>query len=292
MKRRTFVKSLMVPAVGAVTGFRLPLANAASYDGKLFVFVQADGGWDPTSFCDPKTNTPGEKIINHWAENAEIRQAGNLIYADFANNAAFFEKYYDRMLVINGVDAQTNSHSAGVVHNWSGRVSEGYPSMTALLATHYAPGLSLAYLSFGGFSNTASLTTYTRLSSADLIRNIAIPEVEEGNHLEPYFSQADWETLKTFRGTVSSGWPRRPISCPEPPTIADCMLRRSRRKQPRVWKRMPPSFPQKMSWSKRSRSENWKANCAVKRSSRSWLSRLGLRSVRISVSGWFRHARQ
>ena len=200
MKRRTFVKSLMVPAVGAVTGFRLPLANAASYDGKLFVFVQADGGWDPTSFCDPKTNTPGEKIINHWAENAEIRQAGNLIYADFANNAAFFEKYYDRMLVINGVDAQTNSHSAGVVHNWSGRVSEGYPSMTALLATHYAPGLSLAYLSFGGFSNTASLTTYTRLSSADLIRNIAIPEVEEGNHLEPYFSQADWETLKTFRG--------------------------------------------------------------------------------------------
>ncbi len=199
MKRRTFVKSLLVPAVGAVTGFRLPFANAASYDGKLFVFVQADGGWDPTSFCDPKTNTPGEKVINHWAENADIRQAGNLLYADFANNAAFFEKYHDRMLVINGVDAQTNSHSAGIVHNWSGRVSEGYPSMTALLATHYAPGLSLAYLSFGGFSNTARLTTYTRLSSADLIRNIATPQVEEGNHLEPYFSQADWETLKTFR---------------------------------------------------------------------------------------------
>ena len=201
MKRRTFVKILLSPAVGAVTGFRLPLANAASYDGKLFVFVQADGGWDPTSFCDPKTNTPGEKIINHWAENGEIRQAGNPFYADFANNAAFFDKYYDRMLVINGVDAQTNSHSAGIVHNWSGRVSEGYPSMTALLAAHHAPGLTLSYLNFGGFSHTASLIAFTRLNDADLIRNIATPEVTRGDHSRPYFTQDEWETFKTFRGT-------------------------------------------------------------------------------------------
>ena len=62
---------------------------------------------------------------------------------DFGNNAAFFEKYYDRMLVINGVDAQTNSHTAGIIHNWSGRSSEGYPSMTALLAAHHGPGFAL-----------------------------------------------------------------------------------------------------------------------------------------------------
>ena len=176
-----------------------PLANAADYDGKLFVFVQADGGWDPTSFSDPKTNTPGEKVINHWAENGEIRQAGNLFYADFGNNGEFFEKYYDRMLVINGVDAQTNSHSAGIVHNWSGRVSEGYPSMTALLAAHHAPALSLSYLSFGGFSDTASLITYTRVDGADLIRNIATPDIPRWDNSSRYLNQANWETLKTFR---------------------------------------------------------------------------------------------
>ena len=199
MKRRTFVRGLLAPAVGAVSGFHLPLANAADYAGRLFIFVQADGGWDPTSFCDPKTNTPGEKVINHWAETGEARQAGNLFYADFANNAAFFEKYYDRMLVINGVDAQTNSHSAGIIHNWSGRISEGYPSMTALLAAHHGPELSLAYLSFGGFSNTASLTTFTRLNAADLLRNIATPELSQWNHSESYLSQDAWETLKTYR---------------------------------------------------------------------------------------------
>ena len=202
MKRRTFVKSLLAAAGGAVTGFRLPLANAADYDGKLFVFVQADGGWDPTSFCDPKANTPGEKVINHWAETSEVRQAGNLLYANFGNNVAFFEKYYDRMLVINGVDAQTNSHTAGVIHNWSGRVSEGYPSMTALLAAHHAPGLSLSYLSFGGFSQTSGLTPYTRVDNLGLIRNIAAPEVPERNDpRDPswYLHQADWETLRAFR---------------------------------------------------------------------------------------------
>ena len=52
MNRRSFMQ--VMAGVGAVTGFRVPLANAANYRGKLFVFVQASGGWDPTSLCDPK----------------------------------------------------------------------------------------------------------------------------------------------------------------------------------------------------------------------------------------------
>ena len=197
LNRRTFVKSLM--AAGAVSGFHVPFASAADYDGKLFVFVQADGGWDPTSFCDPKANTPGEKVINNWAESGEIRQAGNLFYADFANNATFFDKYHDRMLVINGVDAQTNSHTAGIVHNWSGRSSEGYPSLTAMLAAHHGPGLSLAYLSFGGFAVTAGLTPFTRLHEAEMIRNIATPALVDWHDRGQYFFSENWETIRRFR---------------------------------------------------------------------------------------------
>ena len=126
MKRREMLKCLLATAGSAAAGFRLPLASAQDYLGKLFVFVQADGGWDPTSFCDPKANTPDEPVINHWAERDEIREAGNIPYAPFASNESFFEKYFGRMLVINGVDAQTNSHTVGIVHNWSGRNSEGY----------------------------------------------------------------------------------------------------------------------------------------------------------------------
>ncbi len=57
------------------------------YTGPLFMMVQAQGGWDVTSFCDPKMNVPGESIINNWANNGETQQVGNIRYAPFAGNA-------------------------------------------------------------------------------------------------------------------------------------------------------------------------------------------------------------
>ena len=197
MKRREMLKCLLATAGSVAAGFRLPLANAQDYLGKLFVFVQADGGWDPTSFCDPKANTPDEPVINHWAERDEVREAGNIPYAPFANNEAFFEKYHGRMLVINGVDAQTNSHTVGVVHNWSGRNSEGYPAMTALLAAAYGNDLPVAYLSFGGYSRTGGVARYTRLNNADLLRSIATPDIVSDNPSRRYIGEADWASLRS-----------------------------------------------------------------------------------------------
>ena len=195
MRRRTLLKGLLAAAIGA-PGFRLPLVNAAGHLGKLFVFVQADGGWDPTSFCDPKANTAGEPVINHWAQYDDVRQAGNIPYAPFANNVDFFTKYYPRMLVINGVDAQTNSHSVGVTHNWSGRNSEGYPTLSALLAAYYAPALPIPYLSFGGFSATSGITRFTRIDNANLLRDIAYPVTD-------MFSDADWAALERHRAETT-----------------------------------------------------------------------------------------
>ena len=195
MRRRELLKGLLATVGSAAAGFRLPLANAQDYLDRLFIFVQADGGWDPTSFCDPKANTPGEPVINHWAESDEVREAGNIAYAPFANNEAFFEKYYRRMLVINGVDAQTNSHTVGVVHNWSGRNSEGYPAMTALLAAGYGADLPVAYLSFGGYSRTGGTIRYTRLNNAELLRSIATPDIADDEHR--FIGEADWASLRS-----------------------------------------------------------------------------------------------
>ena len=200
MKRRTLLKGLLAAGVMA-PGFRLPLVHAADYRGKLFVFVQADGGWDPTSFCDPKANTPGEPVINHWAQRDEVRQAGRIPYAPFAHNQAFFEKYHRRMLVINGVDAQTNSHTVGIVHNWSGRNSEGYPTTTALLAAHYAPAQPVPYLSFGGFSATSGLTRFTRINDASLLRSIANPTKRV---FDAGFNEADWAVLESYRAKAAN----------------------------------------------------------------------------------------
>ena len=189
------LKTLMA-AGAAATGFRLPLVHAADYRGKLFVFVQADGGWDPTSFCDPKANTPGEPVINHWAQRDEVRQAGRIAYAPFARNQRFFEKYHRRMLVINGVDAQTNSHTVGIIHNWSGRNSEGYPTTTALLAAHYAQGLPVPYLSFGGSPQPRILFASRASTTPHLLRDIASPATE-------MFGEEDWTEMETLRNTTA-----------------------------------------------------------------------------------------
>ncbi len=199
MNRRQLLKTMGAASAAVGFGLHMPLVRAMDYTGRLFVFIQAEGAWDPTSFCDPKANVPGEAVINHWAETASIQQAGNIPYAPFAGNQAFFDKYYDRMLVINGVDAQTNSHTVGVVHNWSGRVSEGFPTMTALLAAHFAPTAAMSYLNFGGYSQTAGVTRYTRIDDPLQVNNIAYPNQEQSDPLRTYLEPADWQLLRGYR---------------------------------------------------------------------------------------------
>ena len=199
INRRDTLKTLLASAgLGTMPfGLQLHAQNTSSSSQKLAVFVQANGGWDPTSFCDPKANTPGERLINNWANDNEIGEIGNIKYAPFVDNKPFFEKHYQKMLIINGVDAQTNSHTVGVVHNWSGQSSEGYPTSTAMHANVNGPALSMPYLNYGGYSVTGGLTRFTRISAPNAIRNIAIPSRTSNNRNE-YLQDADFAAIDRF----------------------------------------------------------------------------------------------
>ena len=200
MKRRDLIKLAGWSAIGA----SLPLAFRSyaateGYSGQLYINVQVAGGWDVTSFCDPKENVPGEEDINHWANTGEIQQTGNIKYAPFAGNAAFFEKYRDYMLVINGVDAQTNSHSAGVTHTWSGRLSEGYPTLSALAASVYGADLPMGFVSGGGYQETANLVRYTSLSNPEGLRDLINGNVTAWDTSRNYRYQADLDRIKAYQ---------------------------------------------------------------------------------------------
>jgi len=82
------------------------------------------------------------------------------------------------------------------MHNWSGRNSEGYPTMSALLAAHYGPTLPVPYLSFGGYSQTGGVARYTRIDDAGLLRDIAEPAAET-------FSSSDWAALQLERAATA-----------------------------------------------------------------------------------------
>ena len=189
MKRRIFLKSMATSA--ALASFA-SLSNRVwaapeAYEGRFLVVMQMDGGWDVTQLCDPKVNTPGEPDINKWANESDIQTAGRIQYAPVASNRRLFENHHQKMLVINGVDAQTNSHTTGVLHNWSGRNAAGLPTLTALFAAAKAPDLPLAYVNNGGFSATADLIRFSRLNDHNALVDLLDP------------GAVPWDSSRTLR---------------------------------------------------------------------------------------------
>jgi len=197
MHRRQFVK--MLACASGVYGLQLNHKALAttSYAGKLLITIQCVGGWDVTSLCDPKVNVAGQREINHWSNTSETRKAGNINYAPFGNNQAFFEKYYQRILVINGIDSQTNAHEAGRTTNWSGRTSAGYPSVTAIHAVTNAPDAPLSYLNFGGFGEAENLIRSTKISSPTKLRNIIYPNTTEADPTKNLVAPSTWDLVRT-----------------------------------------------------------------------------------------------
>lgn len=192
----------MIQAAGA-SGLSLlsPTTTVAQsgFGGKYLFCLQLDGGLDVTSYCDPKMNVTGEREINTWARSQEIQAAGNILYAPFANNSAFFDSHYQNMLVINGVDAQTNAHSVGILHNWSGRNSDGYPSLTALYAASNAPQLPMSYLNFGGFGATGNIIRSSRISKIEQINNLLFPNQDQYDANAQLHRQSDFDRVQALQ---------------------------------------------------------------------------------------------
>jgi len=196
MNRRSFLTKMFATAVvAAVAPTSLVYATPKAYTGELLLNLQANGGWDVTSYCDPKENIAGEKKINYWANNDKIQRVGEINYAPFANNDWFFQKYYKHMLIINGVDAQTNSHETGVLHNVTGRNAVGAPNLTALFAAAKAPNAPMSYMSMGGYNDAAGLVSLTRIQGTAQLFQLANPDFNHGG----YRTSSSLERIRALR---------------------------------------------------------------------------------------------
>lgn len=194
------MKSSVVAALMGASGSTRVYAAPDEYTGRLFVAFQAEGAWDVTSFCDPKMNVAGEPEINWWARTGETQTAGNISYAPFAKNEEFFQKYYSDMLVVNGIDTQTNSHTVGVIHSWSGRTAIGYPSLPALFSAQSAPDIPLSYMNFGGYGETANLIRSSKLSEIDALTRILKPNTVAWAENSTYKRSDILELISAARG--------------------------------------------------------------------------------------------
>ena len=208
MHRRDFIKI----AAACGLGVAAPAANAAPrkdsifrdsalYDGNFYVLVNASGGWDPTSLCDPKGTLDSEEGVttanpmNKSYLQRNIATVGNIRYAPVGGATAFFEKYGSELVVINGIDTSTNGHDSGSRHIWSGRLAEGYPSFGALVAGAKSKTSPMAFLSNGGFDFTGGLVAPTRSGNTGPLARLAFPNRSDPANATSTFHSNDTEEL-------------------------------------------------------------------------------------------------
>ncbi len=209
MDRRQFMR--MVAASGMTLGLPMTANIAHAAPNRFWVSVHASGGWDPTSLCDPKGDAPrsdGRGPVNNFAA-ADIKTAGSIAYAPVpatvtnATEKAEIELMYDtffqtqagRLLVINGVDTGTNSHSTGTRTTWSGSADLGMPAFAALAAAASAPNEPMSFLTNGGYDYTDGLVAAARVSGSGQFSALANPNHPSTNSTNRYLPDATFEAL-------------------------------------------------------------------------------------------------
>ena len=217
MYRRQFLKYIGLSGLGLSIPIGGSRAYAAAPD-RFWVMVNAGGGWDPTYFVDPKGDRPrldGRGPVNNYSVSA-ITTAGNIAFpssyppdidppdADSPGHFAnFFPKHAGRLLVINGIDTQTNNHDAGSRYVWSGKIEAGYPSFAALAAASLAPEEPLAYISNGGYDVTASIVAPARIGEGEVFQLLAYPNAsrpwEAEEKQRPFFPGGIYEEIEAAR---------------------------------------------------------------------------------------------
>lgn len=217
MYRRQLLKYLTFSGLGLT----LPLPSKRGYAAapdRFWIMVNAGGGWDPTYFIDPKGDKPrldGRGPVNNYSSNA-ITAAGNIQFPSAypsdidppdANSpghfANFFPRHAERLLVINGIDTQTNNHDAGSRFVWSGKIEAGYPSFAALAAASSSPEEPLAYISNGGYDVTASIVAPARIGEGDVFHLLAYPNASRPSEVEekqrPFFPSGIYQEIEAAR---------------------------------------------------------------------------------------------
>lgn len=198
LRRRDFLKlaglcgvSVAVPFGG---GARAQSAGGVLYDGTFFVLVNAGGGWDPTSLCDPKgmQSESEQDPMNRSYFTGDIQTSNGIAYAPVGYNPTFFQKYGSRLLVVNGIDTATNGHDSGSRFTWSGKLAEGNPSFGALVAAAKSRSSPMAFLSYGGYDFTGGLVAPTRSGDTGVLQRIAYPD-----RIDPDDENARFHTTAT-----------------------------------------------------------------------------------------------
>ncbi len=215
MHRRSFLQgaagATLLMSTGPLSWFKRARAQTGGAP-LYFLSFAAQGAWDMTSLGDPKGDYPHNRhyspsdiqtVAGTSITYAPKETAGGLQTFDTGpdgDKQDFFQKFGNDLLVVRGVDTQTNSHDIGPRHMFSGNLRVGNPAHGALIAAIHEESvgqtLPMSFMSTGGFDNTQSLLPPSRVGNVAAFKDLARPYVTnpQGNNPERYF-HSDIEAL-------------------------------------------------------------------------------------------------
>lgn len=136
MNRRCFLGS--AAALAALSPF-CPARAAVSGSDRKFVFVFAEGGWDPTRVFAPEFANPQVDM----EPLAERYTAGGIVWVDHPDRPsvrAFVDAHASRVLLFNGVLVRSIAHEICRMIAMTGDSSGLKPDWGALISTGGVPG--------------------------------------------------------------------------------------------------------------------------------------------------------
>ncbi|NUP12065.1 MAG: DUF1501 domain-containing protein [Polyangiaceae bacterium] len=225
MERRDFIKLCSMTGLSVVAGSTLSgrEAKAEEYTGTFFINIAQMGGWDVTSICDPKgcasqaeaeADAPTDAMNRYLTAN--IRETAGIRYAALSESPRvvgdpnalagalameqFFLDHAARMLVINGIDYETNSHDVGARLSVTGNSNENTAAFGAVAAAALMPTAPMGFVGFGGYIGTGGLTSVTRLGDIDVIKRLAFPyRADPDDPNAVYFNDAQVDMIAKAR---------------------------------------------------------------------------------------------
>ncbi len=185
MYRREFAKLIGMTGLSVLLPGTLAKQAMAQeqqvWGGPYFLHMHASGGWDPTIFCDGKLTAPG---ATPEYENRTVKEVGEvngvpvpladangkfLLRVNQGADAMedpqhFFQTLGKRVMVVNGVDTQTNNHETGVQGLACGHNDIELPAIAALFAGSVVQtkNIPLAFLAHGQYNRTGDVVGISR----------------------------------------------------------------------------------------------------------------------------------
>ncbi len=190
MQRRQLLQLMGLSSLTSLCPPAWSAISSKANSDKLWLVMYANNGWDPVSFCNPRSGdyvtTNSQGVSNSRGRmsgypDTFIQKLGAFEYAPGLTPTAdpafgrFIEKYQQSLLIINGVEMGTNGHQEGRVKAVSGILSSVYPCFAAYAAAATPDAqIPLPFLASGEpYNNTGNLTARIALEGVQYVNELA-----------------------------------------------------------------------------------------------------------------------